>query len=237
VGVGEAIVGSYEGEFSNDEVHGHGTHTAKAAWSFTGALAHDRPTQGELTEADGRRFAVQYAADCAPIQKHPTPSSKVRVGSVAPRGRTSMVLQRRRSASATLLVPACAGVCVCPATEHRPHLTTWTCPRTCWRLGAQAALRASGALRWAAAGGAKERARAAVRRAWAGEGRRARAGTRSSMRQWRWAASASARGCMLHCSPLRPRPRGWAAPWAGGRRGAAGAEGGRPRMRSRCGRT
>ena len=114
--VGEAIVGRYVGEFSidNDEFHGQGTFTAaKAGWCFTGALAHNRPTQGELTEADGRRFAVQYAADCPFIQHCPTPSSKVRVGSMAPRSRTSMVLQRRRRASAALLVPACAGVCRC----------------------------------------------------------------------------------------------------------------------------
>jgi hypothetical protein len=121
VGVGEAIVGRYEGEFSNNEFHGHGTHIAKAGWSFTGALAHKRPTKGELTEADGRRFAVQYAADCPLIYRCPTPSSKVRVGSMAPRALTSMVLQRRRRGSAALLVPTCAGVCVCPATEHRPR--------------------------------------------------------------------------------------------------------------------
>jgi hypothetical protein len=126
-----------------------GSSAAKAGWSFTGALAHDRPTKGELTDADERRFAVQYAADCAFIFSRPTPSSKMLVGSVAPRARTSMVLQRRRRASAALLVPACAGVCVCPATEHRPHLTTWPCRRPCWRRGAQA----SDPLRWAATGG------------------------------------------------------------------------------------
>ena len=93
----------------------------------------------ELLEADGRRFAVLYAADCASIFNYPTPSSKVRVGSVSPRARTSMVLERRRRASAALLVPACAGVCVCPATEHRPHLTTWPCRRPCSRRGAEAA--------------------------------------------------------------------------------------------------
>jgi len=138
--VGEAIVGRYEGAWENGTKHGHGTFTGKAGWCFTGAFAHDRPTQGELTEADGRRFAVQYAADCPFIQHCPTPSSKVRVGSMAPRSRTSMVLQRRRRASAALLVPACAGVCVCPATEHRPHLTTWPFRRPCLRRGAQVRL-------------------------------------------------------------------------------------------------
>ncbi len=152
VGV-EVIVGRYEGEFSNHAIHGQGTFAAaKAGWTFTGAFAHRQPTEGVLTEALGRRFAVQYAADCAFIFNHPTPSSKVRVGSVAPRARTSMVLERRRRASAALLVPACAGVCVCPATEHRPHLTTWPCRRPCSRRGAEAALRASDALRWAATG-------------------------------------------------------------------------------------
>ena len=154
-GCGEVIAGRYEGEFSNNYIHGQGAYTAaKAGWTFTGAFAlFNRPTEGELSEADGRRFAVLYAADCASIFNYPTPSSKVRVGSVSPRARTSMVLERRRRASAALLVPACAGVCVCPATEHRPHLTTWPCRRPCSRRGAEAALRASDALRWAATGG------------------------------------------------------------------------------------
>jgi hypothetical protein len=121
-GCGEVIAGRYEGEFSNNAIHGQGAFTAaKAGWTLTGAFAHDRPTEGELLQADGRRFAVQYAADCASIFTHPKPSSKVRVGSVAPRARTSMVLERRRRASAALLVPACAGVCVCPATEQLDH--------------------------------------------------------------------------------------------------------------------
>ena len=77
-GCGEVIAGRYEGEWSNDAIHGQGAYTAaKAGWTFTGAFAHDRPTEGELSEADGRRFAVQYAADCAAIFKHPTPSSLV----------------------------------------------------------------------------------------------------------------------------------------------------------------
>jgi hypothetical protein len=121
-GCWEVIAGRYEGEYSNNDFHGKGAFTAaKAGWTFTGAFAHDRPTKGELSEADGRRFAVQYATHCAKIFNYPTPSSKVRVGSVAPRARTSMVLQRRRRASAALLVPACAGVCVYPATEQLDH--------------------------------------------------------------------------------------------------------------------
>ena len=121
-GCGEVIAGRYEGQWSNNVGHGKGAFTAaKAGWTFTGAFAHNRPTKGEQLESDGRRFAVLYAADCAFIHNHPTPSSKVRVGSVAPRARTSMVLERRRRASAELLVPACAGVCVCPATEQLDH--------------------------------------------------------------------------------------------------------------------
>ena len=117
-GVGEAIDGRYVSEFSSDRFHGQGIFTAaKARWSFTGALAHGRPTKGGLAEADGQRFAVQYAADCAQIQKHPTPSSKVRVGSVAPRARTSMVLQRRCRASAALL--ACLRVRVYACAQQR----------------------------------------------------------------------------------------------------------------------
>ena len=59
-------------------MHGQGTYTAAVGgWSLTGAFAHDRPTAGELTEADGRRYAVQYAHDCAVIQNNPAPSSKV----------------------------------------------------------------------------------------------------------------------------------------------------------------
>ena len=79
-GCGEVIAGRYEGEFSNNASHGQGAFTAaKAGWTFTGAFAHDRPTEGELSEADGRRFAVQFAADCDEIFNYPTPSSKVRV--------------------------------------------------------------------------------------------------------------------------------------------------------------
>ncbi len=116
------IAGRYEGEYSNDAIHGQGAYTAaKAGWTFTGAFAHDRPTKGELREANGLRFAVKYATNCAKIFNGPRPVSKVRVGSVLPRSRTSMVLERRRRACAALLVPACAGVCVCPATEQLDH--------------------------------------------------------------------------------------------------------------------
>jgi hypothetical protein len=150
----EMIAGRYEGEFSNNDCHGQGAFTtAKAGWTFTSAFEHCRLTEGELRESDGRRFAVLYADDCAEIFNHPTPSSKVRVGSVLPRACTSMVLQQRRRASATLLVPAYTGVCECPATEHRLHLTTWPCRRPCSGRGVEAALRASDTLRWLHRGG------------------------------------------------------------------------------------
>ena len=109
---GEVIAGRYEGEFSNGNFHGQGAfNAAKAGWTFTGAITHDRPTEGELSEADGRRFAVQYAADCAKIFNHPTPSSKVRVGSVLPRARPAPPLQNRvraRYLSLCVRVYACA---------------------------------------------------------------------------------------------------------------------------------
>ena len=70
--------GRYEGEFRENDFHGHGTFTSKSGgWSFTGTLARDRPVAGVLTEPGGRRFDVTYAGDCALMQNNPTPSSKV----------------------------------------------------------------------------------------------------------------------------------------------------------------
>ena len=71
--------GRYEGEWRENDFHGHGTFTSTSGgWSFTGTLARDRPVAGVLTESGGRRFDVQYAGDCALMQNNPTPSSKVR---------------------------------------------------------------------------------------------------------------------------------------------------------------
>ena len=71
--------GRYEGEFREDEFHGHGTYTSRSGgWSFTGTLARGRPVAGVLTESGGSRFEVQYAGDCAEMQNNPTPSSKAR---------------------------------------------------------------------------------------------------------------------------------------------------------------
>ena len=42
-----------------------------------GSFERWRPTEGELVEADGRRFKVTYAKDCAFIQNDPEAKSKV----------------------------------------------------------------------------------------------------------------------------------------------------------------
>ena len=69
----------YEGQWHEDEMHGEGTFTA-AGWCFSGNLEHDRPTEGELKESDGRHFRVSYRRDCAVIQDRPTPASKTELG-------------------------------------------------------------------------------------------------------------------------------------------------------------
>ena len=58
-------------------MHGQGTFTDSAGWSYTGALERNRPTHGELREADGRRFTVTYAKTCKEIFNNPTPETKV----------------------------------------------------------------------------------------------------------------------------------------------------------------
>jgi len=67
----------YEGEDRDDKMHGQGTFTKHRGLSYTGTFLQDRPTQGVLTEADGRRFDVTYASDCACIDKGPAPKTKV----------------------------------------------------------------------------------------------------------------------------------------------------------------
>jgi hypothetical protein len=76
----------YEGAWSVDEMHGHGTFTDAAGWSYTGDLVHGRPTQGVLTEAGGRRFAVTYRKKCKHICDGPTPLTKQEVGAGAGAG-------------------------------------------------------------------------------------------------------------------------------------------------------
>jgi hypothetical protein len=59
-------------------MHGSGVFTsAQGGWAYSGALERKRPTEGELVEADGRRFKVTYAKDCAFITHDPKAMSKV----------------------------------------------------------------------------------------------------------------------------------------------------------------
>ena len=59
-------------------MHGLGVFTsAQGGWTFSGALEQKRPTEGELVEADGRRFKVTYDKDCDFITHNPKAMSKV----------------------------------------------------------------------------------------------------------------------------------------------------------------
>jgi hypothetical protein len=59
-------------------MHGRGVFTsAQGGWTYSGALERDRPTEGELVEADGRRFKVTYAKDCSWIGANPNAKTKV----------------------------------------------------------------------------------------------------------------------------------------------------------------
>ena len=76
-----SCVGWYDGQWLEGECHGRGVFTsAHGGWTYSGALEWSRPTEGELVEADGRRFKVTYAKDCATIGKNPEPKTKVGVG-------------------------------------------------------------------------------------------------------------------------------------------------------------
>jgi hypothetical protein len=73
-----SCVGRYDGQWHEAMIHGRGVFTsAQGGWTYSGALERDRPTEGELVEADGRRFKVTYAKDCAFIHQNPTPKTKV----------------------------------------------------------------------------------------------------------------------------------------------------------------
>ena len=75
-----SCVGRYDGQYHEDMIHGRGVFTsAQGGWTYSGALDRDRPTEGELVEADGRRFKVTYAKDCAFIQDNPKAKTKVGV--------------------------------------------------------------------------------------------------------------------------------------------------------------
>ncbi len=53
--------------------------SAQGGWTYAGAFERWRPTEGELVEADGRRFKVTYAKDCAFIFANPKAKTKVGV--------------------------------------------------------------------------------------------------------------------------------------------------------------
>ncbi len=75
-----SCVGRYEGDLHEGAFHGRGVFTsAQGGWTYSGALERARPTEGELVEADGRRFKVSYAKDCAEIFNTPSPKTKVGV--------------------------------------------------------------------------------------------------------------------------------------------------------------
>ncbi len=75
-----SCVGRYEGDLHKGDFHGRGVFTsAQGGWTYSGALQRDRPTEGELVEADGRRFMVTYAKDCALIWANPKAKTKVGV--------------------------------------------------------------------------------------------------------------------------------------------------------------
>ena len=75
-----SCVGRYEGQYHQDMIHGRGVFTsAQGGWTYSGALEKMRPTEGELVEADGRRFMVTYAKDCALIWTNPKAKTKVGV--------------------------------------------------------------------------------------------------------------------------------------------------------------
>ena len=67
-----SCVGRYDGQFYEDMMHERGVFTsAQGGWTYSGALDRDRPTEGEVVEADGRRFKVTYRKNCAFIFNHP----------------------------------------------------------------------------------------------------------------------------------------------------------------------
>jgi hypothetical protein len=104
-------------------MHGRGVFTsAQGGWTYSGVLEQKRPTEGELLEADGRRFKVAYAKDCAFIFKNPKPKTKV--GVVCGAAAEELPAVRTRACEAagmcgaghcvgTLAVDMLRTVCVC----------------------------------------------------------------------------------------------------------------------------
>ena len=75
-----SCVGRYDGQWHENDCHGRGVFTsAQGGWTYSGALDMDRPTEGEFVEADGCRFKVTYAKNCAFILNNPKAKTKVGV--------------------------------------------------------------------------------------------------------------------------------------------------------------
>ena len=73
-----SCVGRYDGQYHEDMMHGRGVFiSAQGGWTYSGGFEQKRPTEGELVEADGRRFKVTYAKDCAFITHNPNAVTKV----------------------------------------------------------------------------------------------------------------------------------------------------------------
>jgi hypothetical protein len=102
-------VGRYEGDINaGKSFNGSGKFTsAKGGWTYSGALDQSRPTEGELVEADGRRFKVTYAEDCAEIFANPKPKTKV--GVVCGAAAQELPAVRTRACEAAGM---CVGHCV-----------------------------------------------------------------------------------------------------------------------------
>jgi hypothetical protein len=103
-------MGRYDGLFHENIIHGRGVFTsAKGGWTYSGALDQWRPTEGELVEADGRRFKVTYAKDCAFITQNPEPKSKVGVVCGAAGGELPAVRTRACEAAGMCGAGHCGG--------------------------------------------------------------------------------------------------------------------------------
>ena len=75
-----SCVGRYDGHYHQNMMHGRGIFTsAQGGWTYSGGLEQKRPTEGELVEADGRRFKVTYRKDCDFIFQNPKAKTKVGV--------------------------------------------------------------------------------------------------------------------------------------------------------------
>jgi hypothetical protein len=91
-------------------MHGRGVFTsAQGGWVYAGAFERWRPTEGELVEADGRRFKVTYAKDCAFITHNPKAKSKV--GVVCGAAAEELPAVRTRACEAAGMCGA--GACAC----------------------------------------------------------------------------------------------------------------------------